>query len=312
MHGELPFSTNAHLMIRFERYFLITPARNEAKFIEKTIVSVIAQTIKPVRWSIVSDGSMDQTDTIALRYSELHPFIKVFRATPNSRYNASSKVNAFNHAYLFAEDLKYDFIGNLDADVSFAPDYFEKILKCFACDPRLGLAGGRIFEEVWGQKRPIWAGGSMDSVSGAVQLFRKECFVSIGGYLPLKNGGIDSAAEITARAKGWKVRTFPEMEVMHLKPLRTGAKSVLVAKFRQGRSNYQLGYHPLFHIALSLYHFRDRPCILAGISITCGYMWGMINGDKRQLPPTVVSHLRKEQMTRLFNILRGRPCYPLS
>src|SRR5271157_4953312 len=198
-------------MPKSDRYFLITPARNEAKFIEKTIVSVIAQTIKPVQWSIVSDGSTDDTDTIALRYSEEHTFIKVLRTAPDSRYNASSKVKAFYRGFSFAEDLKYDFIGNLDADVTFAPDYFEKILQFFAGDPRLGLAGGRIFEEVRGRKRPMWPGGSIHSVSGAVQLFRKECFVAIGGYLPLEHGGIDSAAEITARAKGWTVRTFPEI-----------------------------------------------------------------------------------------------------
>ena len=38
-------------------YVLVTPARNERQYIERAILSVIAQTIPPSRWVIVSDGS---------------------------------------------------------------------------------------------------------------------------------------------------------------------------------------------------------------------------------------------------------------
>jgi poly-beta-1,6-N-acetyl-D-glucosamine synthase len=290
-------------MKAFNRYFIITPARNEEKLIEKTIQSVVTQTIKPVRWSIVSDGSTDRTDEIAGEYAKRYPFIQVLRTLPDPNYNFSSKVRAFNHAFALSGDLAYDFIGNIDADVSFGPDYFESILGHFSGNPKLGLAGGFLYENIKGQIKPLCSPESINSVSGAVQLFRKECFASIGGYIPIAIGGIDSAAEISARARGWTVQTYPEIMVMHLKPMRTGAKSILSAKFRQGRSNYQLGYHPLFQVAVSVYHLYDRPFILGGIFLMAGYLWSLIRRDKKRLAPDVMGHLRKEQLTRLFKMV---------
>jgi Glycosyltransferases, probably involved in cell wall biogenesis len=286
-------------------YFLITPARNEEKVIEITIQSVISQTIKPVQWSIVSDGSTDRTDVIVKRYAEHYSFIKLFRTDADQCYNASSKVKAFNYALSRSKSLDYGFIGNLDADVKFDKDYFEKILGGFAENPMLGLAGGMVFEEVKGRIKPLWARASINSVSGAVQLFRKECFVSIGGYKPISMGGIDTAAEISVRAKGWTVRTFPQVRILHLKPMQTGAKSVLRAKFRQGRSNYQIGYHPLFQLAVSFCHLIDRPYILAGTALFCGYFLGFILRDKKLLAPDIIKFLRREQLSRLFSMRRG-------
>src|SRR4030095_7056049 len=49
-------------------YVLITPARNEAAFIAKTLESVVAQTVLPKRWVVVSDGSTDGTDEIVTKY----------------------------------------------------------------------------------------------------------------------------------------------------------------------------------------------------------------------------------------------------
>ena len=50
------------------KYVLITPARNEEEFIEKTILSVISQTVLPQKWIIVSDHSTDRTNEIVEKY----------------------------------------------------------------------------------------------------------------------------------------------------------------------------------------------------------------------------------------------------
>src|SRR5258705_6705046 len=122
-------------------YVLITPARNEERFIELTIKSVVAQTVRPLKWVIVSDGSTDRTDVIVQRYSVDHPWIELVRMPERRERNFAGKVQAFNAGHARMAGLKYDIIGNLDADVSFESENFEFLLGKFADNPRLGVAG---------------------------------------------------------------------------------------------------------------------------------------------------------------------------
>ena len=69
-------------MLTLPGYVLITPARNEAQFIELTIKSVMAQTVLPLKWIIVSDGSTDGTDDIVRKYVADHPWVELVR-TPD-------------------------------------------------------------------------------------------------------------------------------------------------------------------------------------------------------------------------------------
>src|ERR1022692_3245971 len=175
---------------------LVTPARNEAEFIEGTVKSVIAQTVRPVRWVIVSDGSTDGMDDIVSRYVAGYPWIELVRMPERKERNFAGKVHAFNAGRERCKDLEYDVIGNLDADVTFDQDYFDFLLKKFAENPKLGVAGTPFRE---GSYQYDFRFTSVEHVSGQIQLFRRECFEAIGGYTPIKTGGIDLVAVMTAR-----------------------------------------------------------------------------------------------------------------
>src|SRR5438552_8663273 len=180
------------------RYVLITPARNEAAFIELTIRSVVAQTVKPLKWVIVSDGSTDGTDDIAKNYAAENSWIELVRMPERQERHFAGKVHAFNAGYDRVRDIPYDFIGSLDADITFEQDYFELLLEKLTENPRLGLAGTPFKE---GAVSYDYRFVSIEHVSGACQLFRRECFEEIGGYVAVKGGGIDHIAVLNARMK---------------------------------------------------------------------------------------------------------------
>jgi len=194
-------------------YALVTPAKDEGLHIEKTIASVLSQTLRPCKWVLVSDGSVDNTDELIRSRLKDNPFMEFVRVEKNSMRDFSSKIDAFNKGYERLKDCEYDFIGNLDGDISFEPHYYETILNKFQENPKLGLAGGISLDLIEGKYHPVKI--YENSVIGGIQLFRKECFDAIGGLMHMKYGGEDTIAELMVRQRGWQVRTFEEISVWH-------------------------------------------------------------------------------------------------
>jgi len=287
-----------------KEYVLITPARNEEANIERTAEAVLAQTILPQKWVVVSDGSVDRTEEIVARYAERHGFIRLLSAPKQGQKGFASKVRAFQAGYDQLKDTPYSFLGNLDADVSFGSDYYERILDKFQADPALGMAGGIILERIGDQFVPQRI--SSNSVAGAVQLFRRECFEAIGGYIPIQTGGIDAVAEIMARMHGWRVRTFSEVPVYHHRRVSTGKASILSTRFHHGVTNYLLGYHPLFQLLSCLYRIFDRPYLIGSALALLGYGWSHVRGYPRAIPDEVIHFLRAEQRARMTLFFAGR------
>jgi len=188
------------------RYALITPAHNEEEYIEKTIESVISQTVLPNKWVIVSDGSTDGTDGIVAKYAAKHDFIKLVRIDRDPTRDFGSAIRAINTGYQRLKGIEYDFVGNLDADVVLEPNYYETTLAKFQANPRLGLAGGLVCDRCWDRLDEEFT--AADSVGGPIQMFRRECYEQIGGHTCIGMGGYDTVAEIKARMYGWEVRTF--------------------------------------------------------------------------------------------------------
>ena len=288
------------------RYAVVTPARNEETYIEETIQSVICQTVLPQRYVLVSDGSTDRTDEIMQHYADEHDFITFVRAggVAGDKKCFGSKVRAFNAGFAQLKGVDYDFIGNLDADISFEPDYFQRLLAKFEGDQKLGLAGGAILEMIGG--RPVERNASIESVCGAVQLFRRACYEEIGGYTPLDRGGVDAAAEIMARMKGWRVRHQPDLPVIANRPVQTGHNTLLGTRYNKGVVNYLLGYHPLFQLAVSARFMTVSPWVIGGLWMLAGYAISTLQNKPRVLSKDVVTYLRAEQLSRLGLHLRKK------
>jgi len=283
-------------------YVLVTPAFNEAAFIELTIKSVIAQTIRPLKWVIVSDGSTDGTDEIVKRFAGRHDWIELVRMPERKERHFAGKVHAFNAGYARIKDLKYELIGSLDADVSFDENYFSFLLGKFSANPRLGLAGTPFKE---GNDGYDYRFVSIEHVSGACQLFRRECFEEVGGYTPVKGGGIDHIAVLTARMKGWQTRTFVEKSCEHHRKIGTATRGPALAKFADGKLDYALGGHPLWELFRSAYQMTRKPLLIGGVMIFAGYFSSMLRRTKRPISPELVKFRRREQMRRLTTFLRG-------
>ena len=164
-------------------YVLITAARNEESNIEQTIKSVVSQTVLPKKWVIVSDGSTDHTDDIVKKYLSGNSWIEFIRMPEHKDRQFAAKVQCFNAGYEKVKELDFDIIGNLDADISFEKDYFEFLMSKFVEDSRLGVAGTPFVED---GKHYDYRFTNIEHVSGACQLFRRECFEEIGGYVPIR------------------------------------------------------------------------------------------------------------------------------
>lgn len=280
------------------KYVLVTPAKNEEDYIEKTLASVVAQTVLPQRWVIVSDGSTDRTDQIVTRYAERHSFIRLVRRESGG-HSFGSKVHAFRAGYEKLDDVSYDFIGNLDADIELPNDYYERLFRRFADDDQLGLSGGTRLDLYDGKFVQIRF-AELD-IGGAYQLFRRECYEDIGGYMPLEMGGVDTVAGIMARYRGWRVRGFPDIVVRHYRPTGIAQGNVIRLGYRTGMKRFLIGYHPLFECT-KLVRVRRPRNFMHNLSELVGYTVAAIRGLKREVPDGMVAYLRAEQMGRLMQV----------
>ena len=285
-------------------YVLITPARNEEEFIEKTLESVVRQTYLPLKWVIVNDGSTDSTTSRIEPYVSKYGWIELVNLPVRRERNFAAKVHAFNAGGEKVKDLKYEIIGNLDSDVSLVPDHFEFLLNRFREDPRLGVAG-TVFREESGYNSETDSLEGQLHVSGQCQLFRRQCFADVGGYFANRAGGIDWIAVTTARMKGWKTRSFNERSFFHHRPLGTAGRSVLAASFSYGQKDYFLGGHPIWEIFRVLYRMTNRPYVIDGIALGSGYAAAAMRRLKRPVSNELMAFHRREQMRKLSAILKS-------
>ena len=285
-------------MTKSSSYVLVTPARNEEAFIGETIRSVIAQTCQPSEWIIVSDGSTDRTDEIAGSYAAMHPWIRLLRLNASPSRSFASVVFAIESGLRAIQTPDYDFIGILDADVRFSCNYFEKLIERFRLFPRLGLAGGVVLDVIKGTVP--WQRLCLKDVAGAVQLFSRSCFESLGGLIPIPEGGWDAITNIRARANGYDTRTFPELRVEHLKPRNSMEGGSIQRKWQLGIRDYALGYHPAFELAKCVVRWRERPVVVGGLARIAGFGWSTIHRLPRILPPDVIAAIRREQRNRML------------
>ena len=286
-------------------YVLVTPARNEEAFIENTIRSVVAQSILPKRWIIVSDGSTDRTEQIVRAYMGCCEWIELLLMPDHRDRQFAAKAQCFNAGYERLKGVEFDFVGNLDADITFDPDYYEFLIGRFAALPDLGVAGTPFVEDFNHPERHSYshASANLEHVSGACQFFRRSCFESIGCYTPIKGGGIDWVAVTTARMKGWKTRTFLERVCYHHRSMGTAGRGRLAARFRHGQEDYYVGGHPLWQFFRGCFQMRERPYVLSGLFLMSGYYWSWLMRMSSPVPAELRAFHRREQLRRLRRAL---------
>ena len=284
-------------------YALITPARNEEAFIEKTIESVTHQTYLPLKWVIVNDGSADRTAEIVSNYLPKHDWIELLCLSPHRNRNFAAKVNAFNAGFEKIKDLEIEVIGNLDSDVSFDSDYLEFLMNQFSADSNLGVAGTVFHEEGYSSATDSFEG--QNHVAGGCQLFRRQCLEEVGGYIPNKAGGIDWIAVTTARMKGWKTRSFREKFFYHSRSLGTAERSVLASNFSYGEKDYYLGGHPLWEVFRIAYRVTKKPYLLGGLALSLGYLSAYLRRMERPVSDELMQFHRQEQMKKLKQIFKS-------
>ena len=283
------------------RYVLILPARNEEAHIEKTISSVVAQTQFPERLVIVNDASTDRTGHIARDYASRFPWIEVIDCPPRNERSFAGKVHAFNVGLARVADIPYEIIGNLDADISFEPDYMDFLLQKFEENPKLGVAGTSMCEEDYDALTDSFY--NVNDVFGACQLFRRACFEEVGGYTPVKWGGIDWIAVRMARYKGWETRSFLERTFFHHRPMGATETNIWKARFDYGRKDYFLGNHPLWQVFRVAFQMLKRPYGIGGLILLFGYMHSLAKRVERPVPPDLLRFHRREQIERLKHLL---------
>ena len=138
-------------------------------------------------------------------------------------------------------------------------------------------------------------------------MFRRECFESIGGYVPLRGGCIDHVAVLSARMKGWQTHTFTEKICLHHGQMGTALQGGLKAKFKFGVKDYSVGNHPLWEFSRTLYQMTQRPFVIGGLALGLGYWWSLIRRVETSVSPELVAFVRREQMQRLKEFVLGKP-----
>ena len=279
------------------RISIVTPARNEVGHLPRLIESIVGQTLRPFRWVIVSDGSTDGTDKVALEAAAQWPFIDFVRRDDDGGRDFAKKVSAIELGRTHV-DGDEDFFGNVDADVEFPSGYFEALVEQMRLDPSLGVAGGLVVdvdEDGCVHGRP----GRPDIVPGAVQLFRRSCFDEVGGYMPLRNGSEDTVACLVAQMRGWRTAVIDTLEVRHHRTSGTADRSLLRARYREGKRDYAIGYHPLFALAKGVKRIPERPVLVGALARVVGFSVGLAGRQGPEVADDVVAYLRARQLAEL-------------
>jgi poly-beta-1,6-N-acetyl-D-glucosamine synthase len=278
------------------RYVVVTPVRDEGQHIEKTILSMLAQTILPEEWIIVNDGSTDDTGEIADKYAQKHSWIKALhRKNRGFRQSGGGVVEAFNAGYSALVTSEWDLLVKFDGDLSFAPDYFEQCFKYFITEPTLGIGGGDVYHESGGslvlEKNPRF------HVRGATKIYRKACWNALGGLIQAP--GWDTLDEVKANMLGWKTHCFPDLKLIHHK--HTGsADGKWGAWVKNGRGSYISGYHPLFMIIKCLKRIYKKPVLIGSLGLLYGFVSGYFKGIPQVEDRAVISYLRKQQINKIL------------
>jgi len=276
------------------RYIAITPARDEEQLLPGLIASLKAQTVRPERWILIDDGSVDRTPDLADEAAKECPWIEVhhLQSGRERALGGESIIMKFLPRELWGA---YDFILRLDADLTFGPEMAEMLMAEFSQDVKLGIAGAVLHEPSASGWREVRA--PEFHTRGAVKMYSSECFAAFGGLQP--GVGWDTIDEIQAMMLGFKSRSFRHIVAYHHRP-QGSAGGMLRGRFGTGRTAYALGYSPIFMLARAVARATSRPPILGSVMLLAGFLDGYLRHLPRAASPDLMKFIRRQQIRRLF------------
>ncbi|MCP5055843.1 MAG: glycosyltransferase family 2 protein [bacterium] len=282
----------------------VSPVRNEAHTLERTIASMVAQTRRPMRWIIIDDGSTDRTAEIARAAAEEHEWIQlVRRADRGFRKLGDGVIEAFDEG-VAAVDESWEYVAKIDADIEFPPDYLAVLMEYFGDDRKLGAASGKVFLATEDGEVENFMIDEM--VAGQFKVYRREAFEAIGGFVrEVMWDGIDFHR---ARMEGWKTRSIadPRLHITELRPMGASDRSIFRGRMRWGRGQWFMGSWMPYVVASGLFRMRERPYVIGGLLIVVGYFWAALRGDRRYDDMRFRQGLHRWQKERLRGFFRGR------
>ena len=280
---------------------IVTPVRNEAKTLPKTISSVTQQTLVPHRWIIVDDGSSDETARIAQDAAGSYDWIQlVTRPDRGFRKSGAGVMDAFYDGYALVEKLPWNILVKLDGDLEFTEDFFQLIADAFSKDPKLGVAGGDIYHHEGSEVVIESKDDPAFHVRGATKFYRRDCWSAMGGLVQAT--GWDTLDEVKAVMLGWKTCRIPAARALHLRPTG-GADGGWKNAFKNGRGSYISGYHPLYMVSKCVKRIVHRPFLIQSLGLCAGFFTSYFSGSvQRAADPELIRYLRKQQIRRLFGL----------
>lgn len=275
------------------RIALITPLRDEEDYVEAMIVSIVKQQIRPAKWLIVDDGSTDKTPAIVKSYCQQFEFIELMELPARSERNPGGE-GAIAHALQKLDLSQYDYLARFDADLVFESDYFTHLVHEFDYDPKLGIAGGGLYIKrncnLVLEKTPEY------HVRGALKMYRRECFEQLGGLST--DIGWDTIDEVYAWSRGWRTRSFCDIQVIHRRPTGEGLHASRIYHER-GRAEYLTWSHPAFVLLKTMKTALTSPA-KAGYFLG-GFLRGYMKNQARLSDSGFKRARRDQQLDRVVN-----------
>lgn len=284
-----------------QAYVIISPCRNEADFMKKTLDSVIAQSIQPKLWAIVDDGSTDETPAILADYASRYPFIKIVTRTNRGHRSVGPGVIEAFYAGLDVVDLsEFDFICKLDLDLIMPPRYFEILIQRMNENPRLGNCSGKPYFVDKATGNLISEGCGDENAIGASKFYRRQCFEQIGGFVrQVMWDGIDGHR---CRQLGWIAVSWdePDLRFTHLRPMGSSQQNIFTGRMRHGFGQYFMGTGMIYMLASALYRMAHPPYVIGGLAMFWGYLNSLLKGVPKFDDEELVKFIRQYQWACLF------------
>jgi len=280
------------LNTKSHNYIIITACKNEEDNLPKLIESVLAQTVKPVLWVIIDDGSTDRTPEILEKAKKTYKWIKSIRLGSSTRDLGLHYANILRKGFEFAieyckrNEINYEYLANIDGDIILEYVFFENLIAEFEKDPLLGVASGGIYHYVG--EELVCTNARESEPSGANLMIRKKCFEECGG-IPLSYA-VDSAFNTKAKLRGWKTRCFNNIIAIEIRDTST-AEGYWKGYVFKGKAAYYLNFNPLHVIFKSLMYFFKSPFYI-GIAYLYGYI-GSVILNKEQIRDEEIKYYYK-------------------